>query len=472
MKKHARQSGSLRRWMMRGSLRLRLVLLVLGIIVLALLVLQQQLTHLFEAHVERRVHDELERHMVQIISQFQRQADGRYRLTGQPSDPRFRLPYGGLYWQVNAIDGKVLARSRSLWDSELDLRGLHIDAQGLANHVLKGPQGEALFALVQRVWLDAGDGEKPYVFTIALDYAEIDKAVVEFRGELTWGLTLLALMLLTALAIQVIIGLWPLQEVRRAVADVRAGRRSRLDEEGPDELKPLLDELNALLEAQRKDVQRARARAGDLAHGLKTPLAILAAQARKVAAAGLGETADEIRRQVRNLTQHVEHELARVRIHGPRRGRMVQASIREVASEVVAMLQRLPREKVVKFNLDVADGVNVGVERNDLLEVLGNLLENAHKWARSTVVLRARMTEGGCVQICVEDDGPGVAEKDYERILRRGGRLDENVPGTGIGLAIVKEIVVDVYDGELSLYRAPLGGLGVRVELRAAEAVR
>jgi signal transduction histidine kinase len=450
---------------LRHSLRLRLVFISVSVFLTVLALFAWQLSYMFEQHVERRIFRELDNHLGQLITLLRKNDKGRIVLSRPLSDPRFSQPYSGLYWQINDETG-VRGRSRSLWDYALDVKP-DMPGRGLVHeYTLKGPEGGPLYAVVRAVWLDLGDGEKRYVITVAQDHREISAAVAEFSSDLIWGIVMLLAVLLLALAVQVWLGLRPLDHLRRQVAEIRAGRRERLGEGTISELQPLIEEINALLAAQARNMQRARSRASDLAHGMKTPLSILAAQSRKLSRMGLRDVAQEIHRQVQALRQHVERELARAKIHGLRTGRPRTTRARPQIEAIVQALAPLRAEDPVEWHLDIAPDATVPMERGDFLEIAGNILENACKWARRHVRVRVETDAAGRVHLVVEDDGPGVPESQHAEIFKRGKRLDESVQGTGLGMAIVHD-VIDSYGYGIAFHRSPLGGLGVRVTFAA-----
>ncbi len=447
---------------MPKSLRLRLILLSVLVILPALALFAWQLSWEFEQDVERRVHRELENHLNQLIAQVEVVPGGGVKISRPLSDPRFAKPLSGLYWQINE-GRRALARSRSLWDSVLKITPRMLTRSGVHEYTLKGPRGEELYALVRGVWLDGDDGERRYIFTVALDHGDISSAVRTFGHQLHAGIAMLAVILLAALLVQVSWGLQPLAAIRRQIARIRAGQQESLDDPGLEELAPLTDELNALLTAQRKAMEGARARAADLAHGMKTPLAILSARARELKERGLSEEAEEISRQVRILSRHVERELARVKIHGGRPGTMPLSDGAEAVRAIVKALAPMRENGEVSWELQVPDHVSVPMEKGDFMELAGNILENACKWARSRVRVHLEEESGSGVRLVVEDDGPGVSESDYDTMLVRGGRLDESVQGTGLGLAIVRDIV-ESYGYGLKFGLSGLGGLAVHVD--------
>jgi signal transduction histidine kinase len=314
------------------------------------------------------------------------------------------------------------------------------------------------------VTLPADIGGQTVRVAVALDRAEIHSAGLAFASELAPSLGLLAAFLLTAAWMQVAIGLRPLDAVRHRLHEVRAGREARLGMAFPDEVRPLAAEVDHLLDAQEAAIARARARAADLAHGLKTPLTILASDAEELRAAGETRIADEIATVTDGMRRHVERELVRARA-GIRARVGAAQPVRPVLDQVVAVLRRTPRGHPLGWDIDAADGLAAPVDAQDLAEIVGNLGENAAKWAASRVRVVARR-EGGAVTFSVEDDGPGVPEDQIPTVLARGGRLDEAEPGTGLGLAIVRDLA-EAYGGSLSLKRSSLGGLSAEVRLPA-----
>ena len=448
---------------MPKSLRLRLILLSVLVILPALALFAWQLSWEFEQDVERRVHRELENHLNQLIAQVEAIPGGGVKASRPLSDPRFARPLSGLYWQINEGD-RAIARSRSLWDAELKITPRMLTRSGVHEYTLKGPRGEELYALVRGVWLGGDGGERRHIFTVALDHGDISSAVRAFGHQLYLGIAMLAVILLAALLVQVSWGLQPLAAIRRQIARIRAGQQDSLDDPGLEELAPLTDELNALLAAQRKAMESARARATDLAHGMKTPLAILSAKARELKERGLEEEAEEIARQVRVLGRHVERELARVKIHGDRPGRTPLTDGAEAVRAIVKALSPMRENGELSWELEMSSHVPVPMEKGDFMELAGNILENAGKWARGRVRVRLEKEDGAGVRLLVEDDGPGVAESDYDAMLVRGGRLDESVQGSGLGLAIVRDIV-ESYGYGLKFGSSRLGGLMVRVDL-------
>ncbi len=463
---------------MLQSLRGRMLLVALFATGVLLVVLGTQLSRQFERHVERQQLENLQAFFEQLILSA-REEEGRLRAT--LSDARFARPLSGYYWQINSPDGKVLARSRSLWDELLSVPPSPRDggARGLVH--LQGPGGKPLFALVQRVSLDAGTGMRSLVVIVAREHEALARAVSDFRGDLWRGLGLLAFLLLAALLAVIGSGLKPLGRLREQVMEVMNGRRRRVDVRAPRELRPLVEALNRLLDAQERSIARSRRRAAELAHGLKTPLAILSAHARDMEDLGHGELAAKMQAQVERMEQIVRHELARARLSG-RPGGTGGTDADEALRRLIHALGPLMQERGIRCVLHVARARDttpaapsslsappsslVAIPEPDFLELFGNLLENACKWARSRVEITLSPGRGELV-VDVRDDGPGVPAHLRAQVLEPGTRLDESREGQGLGLAIVRDIAAE-HDLCLEVRRADLGGLLVRVRLPRA----
>ncbi|HWK79994.1 MAG TPA: HAMP domain-containing sensor histidine kinase, partial [Thermomicrobiales bacterium] len=283
-----------------------------------------------------------------------------------------------------------------------------------------------------------------------------------FASDLAPSLSLLATILIAAAWIQVSVGLRPLDAVRRRLAQVRSGEAGRLGTAFPDEVRPLAAEVDHLLDEQEKAITRARTRAADLAHGLKTPLTVLSANAEELRARGDTCLADEIEAITAGMRRHVERELVRARTGLRARSGPVQP-VRPVVEQVIGVLRRSPQGQKLSWESDATDTLGVRMDDQDLAEILGNLAENATAWATGTVRI-AGWQEDNAVVLQVEDDGPGVPEDQIDTVLARGGRLDETRPGTGLGLAIVGDLV-EAYGGSFTLRRSSLGGLLAEVRL-------
>jgi len=449
------------------SLRIRLLAAAILSIAGALLLAGFGLVELFERHVERRVSAELTTYIHQIAGNLNFGESDSVSLTGALADPRFERALSGLYWQIRDESTGFTLRSRSLWDYVLPIPPDELTTGIVHSHLLPGPDGGVLTVQERIVVYERAAGERLIRIAVALDRRDIEKAGEKFAGEVAPALLLLAVVLAGAAWVQVSVGLRPLEGVRRGVSAVRSQRQQRLRGNFPDEVMPLVLEVNELLDAQDRSMERARARAGDLAHGLKTPLTVLTADARKLREKGEAGFADEIEDLARFMQRHIDRELARTRIAYESGRRRREANLAAIVGGLVATLRRTPAGEALDWTLAVPENLVVMADPADLTEAIGNLLENAAKWARSIVRVTAGR-EGDAVVLRIRDDGEGIPEKQISALGQRGARLDEQVPGTGLGLAIAKDIL-DAYEGTLDLRNEPEGGLTATVRLGVAQ---
>lgn len=432
------------------SLRLRLLLGAgIGIFV-ALAIAWVVMTLLFVRHLERRAEDELRRNALQLVAGITRDAQG-LAVGAAPTDPRFARPGSGLYWQVSA--GRQSVRSRSLWDQQLPRaeRGNHPTPDGWTFGSAPGPFERHVYVLERQVSVDAG--LPPVLVQVAEDGVPVHIARAEFSRELTVFLALLWCVLAAGAWVQVTLGLRPLARLRAEVLGLKHRPDARLSQAHAAEIAPLVDAINALADVRESDVRRARQRAADLAHGLKTPLAALTAQTRLLSEEGSGST-EGMERALASAQATLEAELGRARAA---LGRYAPAGTESVPAAIVGRLATVLErtEKGMRTDIDnaVAETQRLPVEEADLTEILGALLENAVKFARRQV-----RVEGGGTAILIADDGPGMDADAAERALARGVRLDERGAGHGLGLAIARELT-EATGGTLALGRAALGGL-------------
>jgi signal transduction histidine kinase len=433
-----------------GSIRLRLWSAAAISILVALALAGVGLRYLFERHVERRVEAELTADLNQLIGATSF-ADGTLKVRPVLTDPRLETPLSGYYWQVEDVATGTLARSRSLWDATLTLPPQQNGDGSRSLYEISGP-GSALLIAVERTIIDPGG--RSFRAAVAEDHRTVEASVSEYLRELAPALAFLALVLIAAMFVQVTVGLAPLDNLRVAVRDVVARRTRRLEVAAPSEVQPLADEINRLLEAQEKALARARSRATDLAHGLKTPLQVLSADIRTLRQKGETGLADDIERSAGAIRRHIDRELARARL-APGISSKAECHVAETAARVISVVKRTPEGERLAFVVDVPEGLTAPIDEGDLSEVLGNLIENAARFAKSSIRVDALNTAEGTT-ITIADDGPGIAEKDKQSALSRGVRLDMNGRGSGLGLAIVSD-VVDAYGGRLTMADAAPG---------------
>lgn len=445
--------------MTRLSLRLRLALAGAVAVALAIVAASIALAGLFAAHVEGRAVAELSVQLDQVVAALDRGPEGGLTLAAAPADPRFGQVYGGLYWQVEQ-PGTIL-RSRSLWDYALPLPPDDLPDGTVHVHGIAGPRGEVLLAVERSVTLPDRIGGGTARVAVATDRAEIDGARAGFLRDVAPYSALLAAALILAGWAQIAVGLRPLAEIGRRVAGIRSGRARRLGADVPAELGPLAAELDALLDAREADVARARQRAGDLAHGLKTPLQALLGEAGRLRATGREAAAESIEDIAAAMRRHVDRELARTRVAiGAGDAR---ADLAPVVAGIVRVVARTAAGRALDWVEDVPGNLAVAADAADLSEALGALAENAARHARSAVRIRAEAT-GASVTVTIRDDGPGIPPERIAALMARGAR--EDTRGSGLGLAIAAEIA-EALGGRLVLVPAE-PGLEARLTLPRA----
>lgn len=447
------------------SLRLRLVVGGVVAILIALSISGAGLVVLFERHVTRSLGDDLKIYLDQLVAGIDVDAAGRLVVARPPADPRFAEPLSGLYWQV--AQGETLLRSRSLWDTALTLPQDDLAAAEVHQHVVAGPAQARLLVAERMVSLTVGGRRAPVRVAVAADLARVTAAAAGFSRDLVLALGLLGLVLALATAVQVSLGLRPLAALRRGIADVRAGRSHHVAPAAPVEVQPLVEEVNALLDAREREVERSRGRAADLAHGLKTPLAALVGDARRLRERGQEQIAGDIESVAEAMSRHVDRELARARARGTMRGKGVSTEVAPLVQSLVGTLERTLDGRRVDFDTRIADRLSVAMDRTDLAEVLGNLLDNAARHAASRIRITGAADENGA-SIAVEDDGEGIAVAAQQSVVERGIRLDQRPDGAGLGLAIVQD-VLEAYGWRLVLGTSDLGGLKVTIAPAASE---
>lgn len=376
------------------------------------------------------------------------------------ADQRFIEPNSGLYWQVSApgVPVKDAFPSRSLWDRRLAF-GDHHDDRNV--HIYNSKQfPDETLRIVER------DAQIPgskvhWRFQVAQSRTELDGQITVLRRTLIRSFALLGLGLVVLVWLQTFYGLWPLRRVRAEIAKMRAGQSNRISSAMPDEVAPMVEELNALIEHNERQAEEARRHAGNLAHALKTPLTVIM----NAATAQADDLADTVIREARTMRRQVDHHLARARAVGRRGSAHSRAEVWPSLESVERAVARLYRH--VRIDITGPRDLQVHVERQDLDEMLGNLIENAAKYGGGSVFVTVS-GQAGFVELMIEDDGMGIPEEDRIRIFDRGVRLDTGKPGTGLGLAIVRD-VAEIYGGTVSLEESEdLGGLLVRLRLPAA----
>ena len=477
----AEEPRSWGRWFGRPgrSLTRRLIWLASAWIVIALFLAGWALTNQYQESALRRLGHMLSATIDEVVLAANAAPDGSLTVD-EVRDEQTLRPLSGKYWAVAepGSDGRlrILVRSPSLAGESLTIpdelpgrleaaRGATIsynDPDGLRRGG-EGPLGVPLRVAASMKQLPGRD--EPVVFLAGIDRSNIDSDTRQF-ATFTWtALLILGLGLVIAVFLQVQIGLRPLYALRNEIADVRKGRAARIARSYPLEIQPLAEQVNRLLDHNQETVERQRTHVGNLAHALKTPLSVMLAEA----GAQKGPLPDIVRRQTEIMKAQVDHHLRRARAAARAQMLGEVTPIEPVLDEMAVMLERVFEEKGVVIDWRAPDGLAFRGERQDLQELLGNLMENACKWARRRVRVSAGATGLGQMVIVVEDDGSGLPEDQREAALERGSRMDETTPGSGLGLSIVVELT-RAYGGRISLSDSELGGLKAVLELPAAEA--
>lgn len=460
------------------SLRFRLLAVTVAGLTVAVVLAGLVLSGLFREHVQRQFEAALVQQLDQVTARLEFDAQGQPVVAAQSlSDPRWLKPYSGLYWQVDAMapDGRGRAgvlRSRSLWDTSLTLQVDALADGAVHVHEVAGPQGAPLLVLERTVRAGGMDAAR-WRLIVAADLQATQAATAQFTRVLALSLATLLVLLAVAAWTQVAVGLRPLLALQRGLQDVQQARATQLQGAFPAEVQPLVDDFNAVLARNAEVVERARTQAGNLAHALKTPLTVLENAACAPApsdGAALGALAALVREQVQVARLHIDWHLARSRVAASAHLPGQRTALEPVVGGLVRVMNKVHAGRGLDITMALPDAsLFFAGEAQDLQEMLGNLLDNACKWAQSTVRLNAQALSGQRPQlvVSVEDDGPGIGATQRAQALERGVRLDETVPGTGLGLAIVQDLAA-LYGGQLDLEPADLGGLRVVLTLPAA----
>ena len=444
----------------RGSLATRMMAIAAAWMSVLLLgggfALDRTLTNLVEDNFDAQ----LEYILTTLIVTAEIGPDGEVFFNRSLRDQRFLEPGSGVYWQISG-KGFDDFPSRSLWDRTLAVHGAHPDDEPHFYNSNEFPN-EPLRMVERTVSLP--DSDTRWTFVVASARGELDFQIARIRSILIWSFLALAVGLMAMALLQSWYGLGPLRRVRAAIQAMRTTGSNRITEPLPLEVEPLVDEINALLAHTEKQAEEARTHAGNLAHALKTPLTVLT----NAATARAPDLSDSVMRETRTMQRHVDHHLARARAVGRRAVGHARTPVFDSAEAVRRAVERLYPDA----RIDIAGNrhVAVTIERQDMDEILGNLIENAAKYGGGTVFVTVD-AEGDSEQcvIWVEDDGMGIPDADRTRIFDRGARLDTGKPGTGLGLAIVRD-VAEIYGGTVDLAESEdLGGLLVKLSLPRAQ---
>ncbi len=440
-----------------GSLSRRMIVIAAGWITLLLIGGGIALDRVLSDAVSDNFDDQMQYVLTAMVASAEIGPDGEVRLNRPLGDQRFLETNSGIYYQISG-PGQEDFPSRSLWDRRLTLptaahkKPYYYNSNQFAD--------EPLRVVTRTVTLP--DSDTPWTFLVAQNLDGLNAQISTLRTVLITSFLLLALGLIVLAALQTLYGLWPLRDVRREIANMRSGRQSRIQEDAlPLEVMPMVKELNALIDHNEMQAEEARRHAGNLAHALKTPLTVIM----NSATAQGPDLADTVIREATTMRRQVDHHLARARAVGRRGHSHSRSDVWPSLESVERAVGRLYSH--VRLDMAGAKDLAVRVERQDLDEMLGNLVENAAKYGGGSVFVTVE-DQKDMVEIQIEDDGRGIPEQERLRIFDRGVRLDTSKPGTGLGMAIVRD-VAEIYNGSVELDESEdMGGLLVRLKLPKA----
>lgn len=459
-----------------GSLAFRLFLSAVVVTALILLVVGVVLSSMYRAGAERAFDRRLDVYLKTIVGGLASTAGAAGAgVVAEPqglTDPLFVFPFSGWYWQMTRLDVQkpAVRRSRSLPEGSLPtLESLGIEERpgGVREGYATGPDNQNL-RLVERL-LDLGQDGR-YLITVAGDASEIEDEINNFNLALVGTFGVLGLAFLLTVVFQVRFGLKPLSRISEALAAVRSGKAERLEGKYPEEIAPLVSEVNALIDANKEIVERSRTHVGNLAHALKTPLSVLLNEA------GTRDDplAVRVRDQAEIMRDQVGHHLERARMAARVSLAGTVCDIGPIVTGLARTMEKIHRTKDLAIDLDVApEEIRFRGERHDVEEMIGNLIDNACKWAAARVQVSVHLdpprtpSERLFFRVVIDDDGPGLTPGKRAEVGRRGRRLDESKPGSGLGLSIVHELAA-LYGGRFEMNTAPIGGLRTELVLPAA----
>jgi signal transduction histidine kinase len=453
-----------------NSLAFRLGALAAVWSILGLLAGVLVLSRVFRESAERSFDNGLLADLERVVAVAELDCDGTIVMPRPLVVDRFMNPFSGWYWQISSTGNppKPLRNSRSLFDQWLKLDPVATSAVRMGH--VTGPKKQHLRYAERIVSLPSPDeteegqkcvsGDNRFRIMVAADLKDVEADVASFNNTLFWSIVILGAGLIGAMILQVRWGLAPLDRVSKALADIREGRADKLEGPFPTEIEPLADELNALVAHNAEVVSRARTHVGNLAHFLKTPLSVLANEVQ----GQTGPLAETVARQVQTMRRQVDHYLARARAVASAKVIGARTELAPVVSDLTRALNKIYAPRGIHVEKQCPEGLYFRGDRSDIEEMIGNLLDNACKWAEGEVTVTVAAGKPGRLRIVISDDGPGLTDEQKNRVVERGERLDETKPGSGLGLGIVKEIAA-LYGGSLTLGRAEAGGLSAELDL-------
>lgn len=442
------------------SIRSRFVLGTVLLILVGLLLTGIMVSSLVRGYITRSFHDELQVHIDELAALTATDGTGQPYLVRQLSDPRFIPKNSGFYWEVER-KGFAPIKSPSLAFG--DLSGQMAESQSHHWTVIDGPTGRTL-EYGKLVYL--GKDQVPIKLSMATDIRVLDDVLSDFNWPLIYALVSFALAMTVLGAAQTIYSLKPLKQLKLAIADIRTGKSARMAGRYPAEISPLVSDLNQLLDANSEMVRSARVEAGNLAHGLRTPLAIMMDEAQQIADKGDKESAEILMKGCQQMLRYVDYYTARARTAALARIPEQTTSLRGTMEPIVTAMRRLHKHKEVAICVGDFPDIMLPCDDIDLEEMTSNLIDNACKWASNRVMISWEQ-DRQWVPIFVDDDGPGLPPDQYDTVFQIGERLDMTTPGSGLGLSIVRDLA-KLYQGRVTLSKSLLGGLRAELALPKA----
>jgi signal transduction histidine kinase len=427
-------------------------------VVIALVITALLLVYSYRKHAARHYDEHVSIHLEELLAASELSPNGEFELSANPSDPRYLDLHSGWYWEV-IQSGESVGRSASLGDGYLDIGEIQA-TRDVVIYEIAGPINEPVRVQVIELALD--DEQEPLLYLSTAPMEGLSDDIADYSTHIVGSFVLLGIGLLLAVVLQVRITVKPLRKISSGIALVRAGKASKLPQSELEDVQILIDELNNLLDHNAVLLMRARNQLADLAHSVKNPLSVINNEARNMG----DEQGSLIIKQTGDISRNVDHYLSRARTFGTEKILGARSAVVPVVEDLVFVLQRIRQDQALEFDCSGLKECWFRGEGQDLEEILGNLMDNASKWAKCSVLIRAKV-EDGRLSINVEDDGPGIPAVEIKNVMRRGHRLDESKPGHGQGLGIVRDIVT-LYGGQLTLGKSALGGLKVTVDLPAA----
>ncbi|PRD45996.1 histidine kinase [Phyllobacterium phragmitis] len=442
---------------------------------MALVVVATVISTLYREASERSFQRLLSAHLFSLVGAVSVSPDGELQGRPELGEIRYSSPLSGWYWSVEPVSDNLKGRleSPSLADHvipQMPLAKVPFDQSFTRTYTEKGLKNEELSVVETEVVLDAAN--RVARFRVMGNLSEVKKEIRDFRNTLYTYLGIFGLGSILINAAIILFGLRPLDKVRGSLADIREGRSTRVDGTLPLEIAPLAQEMNALIENNRRIVERSRTQVGNLAHSLKTPLSVLVNEGRSIG----GKKGRVVVEQSQAMQVQVQHYLQRARIAAQRDSVVFRTPVVPVLERMIRVTAKLNPAHKITFDNNLPNAIFAG-EREDFEEIIGNLMENAGKWGRSMIKVslspavfeaKADMLPHAGFEVLIEDNGPGLAQEKIKDALMRGHRLDETKPGTGLGLSIVQDTVRE-YGGTLKLEKSSLGGLGARIVLPLVE---